>query len=78
MMLSATVSKRLEALPECQTREEDQRPFRLLESQELWQEAYAKIHTYKGAITHVFVDDYTGRHSTARSLRSSVTSCASG
>ena len=26
----------------------------------MWQEAYAKIHTNKGAITHVFVDDYTG------------------
>ena len=60
-MLSATVSKRLEALPDIsKPGKRINGLFRLLESQELWQEAYAKIHTNKGAITHVFVDDYTG------------------
>ena len=51
-MLSATVSKRLEALPDISKQgKRINGLFRLLESQELWQAAYAKIHTNKGALT---------------------------
>jgi hypothetical protein len=58
-MLSATVSKRLEALPDISKQgKRINGLFRLLESQELWQAAYAKIHTNKGAMTRG-VDDTT-------------------
>lgn len=51
-MLSATVSKRLEALPDISKQgKRINGLFRLFESPELWQEAYAKIHTNKGALT---------------------------
>jgi group II intron reverse transcriptase/maturase len=51
-MLSATVSKRLEALPDISKQgKRINGLFRLLESPELWQAAYAKIHTNKGAMT---------------------------
>jgi retron-type reverse transcriptase len=52
LRLSATVSKRWEALPDiAKPGKRINGLLRLLESQELWQEAYAKIHTDKGAIT---------------------------
>src|SRR4029450_1551459 len=52
LMLSATVSKRLEALPDISKQgKRINGLFRLFESPELWQEAYAKIHANKGAIT---------------------------
>ena len=66
-MLSATMSKRLEALPDISKQgKRINGLFRLLENQELWQEAYAKIHTNKGALTRG-VDSTTMDGSNSRS-----------